>query len=53
MQNQPTEPQNEPQNDFWDLGDDDLDPDEAKESSQPKQQPTDSASTQDTPAAPL
>ncbi|MDA7789828.1 hypothetical protein N9A95_03355 [Akkermansiaceae bacterium] len=53
MQNQPTEPQNEPQNDFWDLGDDDLDPDEAKESSQPKQQPTDSASAQDTPAAPL
>ena len=53
MQNQPTEPQNEPQNDFWDLGDDDLDPDEAKESSQSKQQPTDSASAQDTPAAPL
>ena len=53
MQNQPTEPQNEPQNDFWDLGDDDLDPDEAKESSQPKQQSTDSASAQDTPAAPL
>ena len=53
MQNQPTEPQNEPQNDFWDLGDDDLDPDEAKESSQSKQQPTYSASAQDTPAAPL
>ena len=53
MQNQPTEPQNEPQNDFWDLGDDDLDPDEAKESCQSKQQPTDSASAQDTPAAPL
>jgi hypothetical protein len=52
MQNQPTEPQNEPQNDFWDLGDDDLDPDEAKELSQPKQQSADSAAAQDTPAAP-
>ena len=53
MQNQPIDPSNEPQNDFWDLGDDDLDLDEAKEFSQSKQQPTDSASAQNAPAPPL
>ena len=53
MQNQPTDPPNKPQNDFWDLGDDDLDLDEAKEFSQSKQPPTDSASARNTPAPPL
>ena len=53
MQNQPTDPPNKPQNDFWDLGDDDLDLDEAKEFSQSKQPPTDSVSARNTTAAPL
>jgi hypothetical protein len=39
MQNQPTDPQNEPQNDFWDLGEDDLEPNEAKETNEPEPQP--------------
>ncbi|MDG2400117.1 MAG: hypothetical protein P8M04_06065 [Akkermansiaceae bacterium] len=53
MQNQPTDPKNEPQNDFWDLGDDDLDTDEAKESSPPQQPPPVSTPDQNTPEAPL
>ena len=38
MTNQPSDPKNEPQNDFWDLGDDDLDPGEASKPAPPKQQ---------------
>ena len=52
MTDKPSDPKNKPQNDFWDLGDDDLDPGEAIESSPPKQQSPGPAPTRTTPAAP-
>jgi hypothetical protein len=52
MTDKPSDPKNKPQNDFWDLGDDDLDPGEAIESSPPKQQSPGPAPARTTPAAP-
>jgi hypothetical protein len=52
MTDKPSDPENKPQNDFWDLGDDDLDPGEAIESSPPKQQSPGPAPARTTPAAP-
>ncbi|MDF1710954.1 MAG: hypothetical protein P1U90_01875 [Akkermansiaceae bacterium] len=52
MTDKPSDPENKPQNDFWDLGDDDLDPGEAIESSPPKQQSPGPAPDRTTPAAP-
>lgn len=49
MTNQPSDPKNKPQNDFWDLGDDDLDPGEAMESSPSKEQPPAQPAIQATP----
>jgi hypothetical protein len=52
MTNQPSDPKNEPQNDFWDLGDDDLDTGDAVESSPPKQEAPGPAPARTTPSAP-
>jgi len=52
MTDKPSDPKNKPQNDFWDLGDDDLDPGEAVESSPPKQQSPGPEPARTAPAAP-
>lgn len=49
MTNQPSDPKNKPQNDFWDLGDDDLDPGEAMDSSPSKEQSSPQSVIQATP----